>query len=460
MNVSSRLTRREVSILFAGMALGASGCEESQPGRATSPKPPAPPTGSSGAVGARGNPGVSEGAIKVGSYGPLSGPDAAWGAVLHAMNAYFTHINDAGGIHGRRIDFVYRDDQLNPAKTPALVRELVETEDVFAMIGGIGTANGRAVADYLEKKDVPNFSPCSGDQLWSRGTKKNVYTAYPRFVSEGELLANYVARDLGMKKVAVLYQNDDYGKQGLEGVKRGLGRYAGAAVGLELSLQPSDEDLSGQVSKIAQEAPEALILFCGAKQAAAAVKMLHEQDKKPQVLTSFLLSDPSLLELGGEAWEGVISAAIAKLPDSDDETVVQYREILERNGGGKLTPGISTQLGFILAMPFVEALQRAGRDLTHAKLYRALQSFEAWTGPGPHFKGQGMGPPITFSSERRLGNDAIFLIRAEAQRWAKISDWMSMTRPSGKPAGSAQAAGGAQAASSAEPAAAAGSASP
>ena len=110
------------------------------------------------------------------------------------MNAYFQHINASGGINGRKVQFIYRDDQYSPAKTPAVVRELVEKEQVFAIVGGIGTANGRAVADYLEQQGVPFFTPASGDRFWSEGGKKNVYTVFPKYVNEGEILGELLGQ--------------------------------------------------------------------------------------------------------------------------------------------------------------------------------------------------------------------------------------------------------------------------
>jgi ABC-type branched-subunit amino acid transport system substrate-binding protein len=414
-------------LLLASLAMGTSACEERQAGQGVGAKSTATPSGS--AAGAKpakaGVPGVSDTSIKLGSWGPLSGPAAAWGVVLHSMNAYFAHINESGGIHGRKIEFVYRDDQYNPAKTPAVARELVEKENVFAIVGGIGTANGRAVADYLDGKGVPFFTPASGDRFWSSGAKKNVYTVYPRYETEGQLLGGYVGGELKAKKIAVLYQNDDFGKQGLEGVKKGLSKHDGAEVVAEVSCQPTDTDMSGQVSQIAEKAPDALIVFAGPKQGVAAVKMLDAQKKKPQVVTSFVLGDAMMFKLGGDAWEGVISSAVSKQADADDPAIALYRDVLKKHGGGKLPVGNFTLAGFLFAMPFVEALQRAGKDLTREKVFAALEGMKDYKGAGPHWKGEGMGPTITFSKTQRLGNDEIYLVKAKGGKWEKLTEWLS-----------------------------------
>ena len=222
--MATKIGRRTFTAGLGLLALGSVGCQKRETGGGgmASAEPQAQPPGAQSKV-----PGVTDTTIKLGSYGPLSGPAAAWGVVLHGMNAYFKHINEKGGVHGRKIEFIYRDDQYNPSKTPAIVRELVEKENVFALVGGIGTANGRSVADYLQEKGVIHFTPSSGDKSWSVPGYRNVYTAFPRYVTEAQILGSYAVKDLKAKKVGVLYQDDDFGKQGLEGVKKGLEKHKG-----------------------------------------------------------------------------------------------------------------------------------------------------------------------------------------------------------------------------------------
>jgi len=420
--MSTNFSRRAMMTL-AALALTMMGCEERKVGSGVASTATAKPRTSAG--GDTGVPGVTDTTIKVGAWAPLSGPAAAWSVVLKGSEAYFKHINESGGIHGRKIEFIIRDDQYNPAKTPAVARELVEKENVFAIMGGIGTANGRAVADYLEKKNVPFFTPASGDKFWSEGGKKNVYTVFPKYESEGEILGHYAATELKAKKIAVLYQNDDFGKQGLEGVKKGVAKIEGAEVVAEVSCLPTDTDLSGQASQIAGKAPDVLVLYAGIKQSVTVVKTLDAQKKKPQLVSSFVLSDPLLFKLGGESWNGTVTASTATLPDADDESVGQYRNIVKKYGGGKLPVGTFTQAGFLFAMPFVAALDKAGKDLTRDKFYKALHTMKNYKAGGPHWKGDSFGPAITFSPTQRLGNNKVFLAKANEGKWEKVTDWLS-----------------------------------
>jgi ABC-type branched-subunit amino acid transport system substrate-binding protein len=420
--VKRTISRRNLGLALATLAVAAAGCSKREAGGGTisSAAKPAESLAAPGGV-----PGVTADTIKIGSWGPLSGPAAPWGTVLYAMNAYFQFINESGGVNGRKIQFIYRDDQYSPAKTPAVVRELVEKEQVFAIVGGIGTANGRAVADYLEQQGVPFFTPASGDRFWSEGGKRNVYTVFPKYVSEAGIMADYIGKELKAKKVAVLYQDDDFGKQGLEGIKKGLAKHPGVELAVEVTCQPTDTDLSGQASKIIEKRPDVLVLYATPKQAVALVKTLDAQKKKPQVMTSFVLSDPILFKLAGDSWEGTITSAAAKMPDEDDEAVKMYRDVLAKYGGGKIPVGTFSMSGFLFAIPFVEALNKAGKDLTREKVYEALNTFDAWSGPALYWKGASMGPPITFKADRRLGNEKIYLAKAKAGKWEKITDWLS-----------------------------------
>lgn len=374
--------------------------------------------------------GVTDTTIKLGSYGPLSGPAAAWGTVLKSMEAYFAFINDQGGIHGRKIEFVYRDDGYSPAKTPGVVRELVEKEQVFALVGGVGTANGRAVADYLEQKGVPHFTPSTGDASFGSGEKKNVYTAFLPYHVEGRILGEYIGSELSSLKVGVLYQDDDFGAQGADGLAKGLEKFGGK-IAVKVSCLPTDTDLSGQVSQIASGAPEVLVIFAAPKQAIMAVKQLYAMKKKPHVLTSFVLADPIMFKLAGaDVWEGTISSAATPLSDSDAPQVVKYREILEKYGEGKIPVGTFSMAGFAFAAPLVEALERAGKDLTTEKLYTAIQGLKDWDEAGPYIEGKAFSAPLTFGAGDHLGPDSLYLVRAEGGKWVQASEWMTFE---GKP---------------------------
>ena len=138
-----------------------------------------------------------------------------------------------------------------------------------------------------------------------------------------------------------------------------------------------------------------------------------------------MLSDPILFKLAGESWEGTITSSASEMPDSDSEAAKLYREVLEKYGGGKIPVGTFSLSGFLFAIPLVEAMQKAGKDLTREKVYEALNTFDNWTGPALHWKGQNMGPAISFSADKRLGNDKVYLAKAKGGKWTKLTDWLA-----------------------------------
>lgn len=367
--------------------------------------------------------------LKLGTYGPLSGPAASWGVMLKAMGAYIDFVNAQGGVAGRKLELLVRDDRYEPARTPLVVRDLVENEEVFAIVGGLGTAPGRAVVDYLGEQGVPFFTPASGDPFFTDPPRAHVYTVYPRYDTEGELIGRYVAGTRGHARVAVLHQDDDFGEKGAEGLARGLAAFGGQIV-VRATCLPSDSDLSGQAQRILAAEPDALVLITAPRQGAMIAKALAKRGGAPVPrFTSFVLSDPVLFELAGpDVWEGTITASVRKLPNSDDPSVVQYREVMAEHAPD-LPIGSFTMSGFAFAQPFVAALDRAGPNPTPEKVYAALHEMKGWASGGPYWRGTGLNPPLTFSADDHLGHDRVFFARAEGGKWRRLTDWIGLDTP-------------------------------
>ncbi|MBI2376884.1 MAG: ABC transporter substrate-binding protein [Deltaproteobacteria bacterium] len=370
--------------------------------------------------------GVTEDAIRVGTYGPLTGPAAAWGVMLRSLQAYLAHINESGGVHGRKIELLIEDDQYDPAKTETAVKKLVDSDQVFAVLGGVGSTNGRRVSDFLEERGIPFVTPASGDVFFTEPPRKNTYTVYPRYRTEGQLIGEYIGRELRSLKVGVLHQEDDFGRQGADGITRGLRRF-GRDIHMRASCLPTDTDLSPQVAAIIEQMPEVLVIFTAPRQAILAVQALEAKKRRPHILTSFVLSDESILREGGALWEGTVTSAVTKLAYADDPSVAHFREVLKKQAPD-LPSSAFAVAGFQIAMPFVEALERAGRELTPEKLYAAFETLRDWEGGGPHWTGGGLGPPVTFGPGDHLGVDKLYFAKAEKGQWVKVSDWIELSR--------------------------------
>ncbi|MBW2263375.1 MAG: ABC transporter substrate-binding protein [Deltaproteobacteria bacterium] len=364
-------------------------------------------------------PGVTDEKIVIGQWSPQTGPAALWGSVARGTAAYFDMINEQGGVHGRKLELIIRDDGYNPTRTVAAAKEMAEQEEVFCFIGGVGTATGMAVKDYLAKKEIPWIGPASGSSNWSTPATRNLFSLYPKYETEAALLTRYVVEELKKEKVAFFYQNDDYGKEGLDGVKNQL-----AAMNMELaaeiSVEVADTDLSSHVLKLKASKADVVILWLMPKHAAITLGTAAKLGFKPQWVTGSTLSDAPLMNKITEGlWEGVIFDTFVELPDSEHELIKKYRAAYEKHGlarNDKEQWGIFFMAGFYFAEPVVAAMEAAGPELTREKLVAELEKLDAWDG--------GIGHAITFGPEERQGQKSVFLAKCEGGKAVKISDWL------------------------------------
>ena len=164
--------------------------------------------------------GVTDTEIHIGQWGPQTGFAAPWGAVARGTDAYFKMINAEGGIHGRKLVHHYFDDAYNPAKTKAGVKQLQEEIGMFAWVSGVGTAPGLAVKDYLTQRKIPWIGPSTGSTHWVDPPNKYIFAVYPLYSGDSQVLVRYAVQEMGLKRIAITYQNDDYGKLGLVGARK------------------------------------------------------------------------------------------------------------------------------------------------------------------------------------------------------------------------------------------------
>ncbi len=359
--------------------------------------------------------GVTDDEIVIGTWAPLTGPAALWGAVGRGAAAHFDMINEQGGIHGRRIRFVMRDDAYQPSRTVAAVREMVERERVFAFVAGVGTAPGRAVMDYLMENEVVWVSPATGATHWGYPPKRYVFAQYTPYFDEAAVLVDHVVGELGKTRVGVIYQNDDFGESGLVGARLALERH-GLGVVEAVSVEVADTDLSSHAVRLRESGAEAVLMWLTPRHATIIVGTAGRLGYEPQWLASSVLADTELLhELTEGAWEGVIYTAIGELPGSGHPLLEEYVEFVRRTQPDERVSEFLLG-GFRYAEPLVEGLRRAGRDLTTESLVAALETLDGY---------RGTGPPITFGPDRRQGTRAMFLARATRDGGAeRLTDWV------------------------------------
>jgi branched-chain amino acid transport system substrate-binding protein len=362
--------------------------------------------------------GVTDTEILVGQWGPQTGPAAAWGAVARGTGLFFKGINDEGGINGRKIKYFLRDDAYQPSKTKAIGKEFVEQLGVFAVVGGVGTACGMANRDYFMENKAVWIAPSTGVHNWIQPFQKYLFALYPLYDDEAYALTRHFYEQMNYKKVAVFYQNDDYGKQGLMGVERYLAEKKLEVVA-KISAEVTDRDLSTHALKLKNSGAEAVILWAMPTHGALILGESAKIGYKPQWGTSSTLSDaPMMMQITKGLWEGMIHSNFAEVPDSNHPLMGKYRAWHQKYEP-KERWGVFYYAGILFAEPLVEGLKRAGKNLTPDTLVAAMETFKGW---------QGIGPPATYSPTERQGGKHIFLGQAQKDGTIKrLTDWIKVT---------------------------------
>jgi len=316
---------------------------------------------------------------------------------------------------------VVRDDAYLPPRAATNVRELVEREQVFAIVSLIGSANAFAVRNYIIESKVLWITPTADASMWS-GFKQlqNVFVAYPSYVDEGRILTNYAVKNLGVKSVAVFYQNDLYGQKGLLGVKRGADE-GKIKVNAAVSYEVTDADVSNQALKMRQSNAEAVILYATPRHGALIVREMAKIGYKPKLLASFTLTDPIMFTLAGDTWNDVILGGFFPLPGSGDRKVDETLATLTKFHPEVALNPYNALAGVAFLEPFLEALRRAGPNPTQQRVVAALESFKSWD--GQVIRG------VTFSPKQHQGINRIYLVRAENKTYKPLTQYISY--PSG-----------------------------
>lgn len=363
---------------------------------------------------ATGDAGVSETEIVLGTWGPQTGPAAAWGTVMRGMDVYFRLVNDEGGINGRLVRFLVKDDQYQPARTVSAVRELVERDRVFAIVGGIGTAPTMAVRDYLAEHGVPVLGLLSGAHQFVLPPTPTLFTGMPLYLEEGWVLGRYALDSLGRRRVAVVYQNDDYGRSGLEGTRAALEERGLAATAVSVELM--DADLSSQAIRLREAGADGVVLFTTPRHAAILLREAARIGYRPQWLGSTTLADaPLLYELTEGLWEGAVFSSTIEPVGSGSPGMNRFQAARERYAPGE-RDSYFIYAGMAVADVAAEALRRAGRELTRERLVAAMEGLGGY---------RNAGPTLDFTGSPRAGSRALMLARCRPGGSAeRISGWI------------------------------------
>ncbi|MDU0959125.1 MAG: ABC transporter substrate-binding protein, partial [Bradyrhizobium sp.] len=259
--------------------------------------------------------GASDTEIKIGNIMPYSGPASAYGVIGKTEEAYFKKINAEGGINGRKITFVTYDDAYSPPKAVEQVRKLVESDEVLLVFNPLGTPSNSAIQKYLNSQQIPQLFVATGATKWN-DPKNFPWTMgwQPSYQSEGRIYAKYLLKDKPGAKIGVLFQNDDFGKDYLKGLKDGLGDKAASMIVMEESYETSEPSIDGHIVKLKASGADVFFSVTTPKFAAQAIKKLAEIDWHPlHLVVNVSASVGSVIKPAGfENSQGILSAAYAK----------------------------------------------------------------------------------------------------------------------------------------------------
>jgi len=329
--------------------------------------------------------GATDTEIKIGNIMPYSGPASAYGVIGKTEEAYFNKINAEGGINGRKIKFISYDDAYSPPKAVEQTRKLVESDEVLLVFNPLGTPSNSAIQKYLNGKKVPQLFVATGATKWDN-PKEFPWTMgwQPSYQSEAHIYAKYLLKEKPDGKIGVLYQNDDFGKDYLKGLKDGLGAKASMIVAEE-SYETTEPSVDNHVVKLKASGADVFISITTPKFAAQAIKKLAEMDWHPlQIVSNVSASVGGVIKPAGfDNSQGILSAAYAKDgadPQWDnDPGMKKFYAFLEKYYPDANRLDGSVVYGYGVAQTMVEVLKQSGDDLTRANVMKqaaSLKDFE------------------------------------------------------------------------------------
>jgi branched-chain amino acid transport system substrate-binding protein len=369
-------------------------------------------------------PGLTATAVLLGGTVPLTGEAAAFGAVGPGAKAYFDFVNARGGVNGRKISYVLYDDAYNPAQTVQLTRRLVEEDKVFAVFGSVGTANNLAIRDYLNGMEVPQLFVGDGSQQITSPAR------YPwtigflmSYRGEGDVYGKTLVRARPKAKIAVLYENTEFGRDMLTGLTRAVAG-KGPKIVARQSYEFTGADISGQVGLLKASGADTLMLFATPKFFLNAIVATHKLGWKPQVYIASISIEPTIMGIARlnapELTKGALSIAFVKNPNdpiwAKDPAVALYRSIMKKFNPAGRPSDVYNWYGMTVAWTMVETLRRAGKKLTRAGLLKAAQSLD--TGANP-FLLPGIRLKTARTDYRPL--EHVFLYRYDNKEWVRAS---------------------------------------
>jgi len=371
--------------------------------------------------------GATDTEIKIGNIMPYSGPASAYGVIGKTEAAYFKKINDAGGINGRKINFISYDDGYSPPKTVEQARKLVESDEVLFIFNSLGTPPNSAIHKYMNAKKVPQLFVATGATKWN-DPKDFPWTMgwQPNYQSESRIYAKYLLKEKPDAKIAVLYQNDDYGKDYLKGLKEGLSAKAASMITAEESYETTEPSIDNHIVKLKSTGADVFVDITTPKFAAQAIKKIAEVEWKPlHILNNVAASVGSVIKPAGyENSQGIISAAYLKdVTDpqwDNDPGMKEFLDFLAKDfpEGNKLDNSVI--VGYGVAQTMIQVLKQCDDDLTRANVMKQAANLK-------DFRTEVLLPGVTINTSPTdfAPISQLQLQRFKGERWELFGDVIS-----------------------------------
>jgi len=329
--------------------------------------------------------GASDTEIKIGNVEAYSGPASAYGIIGKTEEAYFKMINDNGGVNGRKINFISYDDGYSPPKTVEQIRKLIESDEVLFVFNALGTPTQTAVQKYQNAKKVPQLFLATGASKWNDPKDFPWTMGYqPSYRVEARIFAKYILKEKPDAKIAVFYQNDDFGKDYVAGLKEILGDKASSIIVAEESYETTEPSIDSHIVKLKGTGADVFVNISTPKFAAQAIKKMAELQWKPMhLMTDVAISIGAVMKPAGlDASEGVLSATYLKDASDpqwkDDAGMKKFMAFVDKYMPGANISDINVVYGFAAAQTMVQVLQQCGDDLTRENVMKQAASLKGF----------------------------------------------------------------------------------
>ncbi len=371
--------------------------------------------------------GATDTEIKIGNIMPYSGPASSYGVIGKTEQAYFNKINAEGGINGRKINFISYDDGYSPPKTVEQARKLVESDEVLFIFNSLGTPPNSAIQRYMNTKKVPQLFVATGATKWN-DPKDFPWTMgfQPNYQSEGRIYAKYILREKPNAKIAVLYQNDDYGKDYVKGLKDGLGDKAAAMIVAEESYETTEPTIDSHIVKLKATGADVFFDVAIPKFAAQAIRKVSEIDWKPLHLLNNVSASigATMKPAGFDQSQGIISSAWLKDPTDpqwkDDPGLKAWNEFLDKYYPEANRTDANVIYGYTQAQNLVQVLKACGDDLTRENVMKQAASIK-----GLELDGLLPGIKVSTGATDFASVKQLQLQKFEGDTWHRFGDVIS-----------------------------------